>query len=40
MKKEYNDGFFNISGSHGFLPCQNYDLDLPKEFKPLIQFRR
>ena len=37
MKEQYNDGFFNISGSHGFLPSHNYDLDLPTKFKPLIE---
>jgi indoleamine 2,3-dioxygenase len=33
MKTEYTDGFFNVSGKHGFLPIRDPDTKLPDEYK-------
>ena len=36
MKAEYTDGFFNVSGKHGFLPIRDPNSVLPHEYK-LVQ---
>ena len=36
-EKEYTDGFFNVSGEHGFLPMKEPLHTLPSKYKELQQ---
>ncbi len=35
FEKEYTDGFFNVSGSHGFLPIKEPLAKLPSQYDAL-----